>query len=227
MKENRTKPPAGSGNAATPTGASLATIAYEAVIEQIMSGQLRSNDVIQEGRLASDLGLSRTPLREAMGRLEGEGLIVRSGRTLMVQGLSLTDFLEILHLRRLLEGEAVALAVRNMSQEKLQELRDAVEALDEATITPEAHWALDDDIHISIASASNSKLLAQTVADLRRKTRLFNLKKIPSRLYPGKAEHLRILDALIKRDRDEAVEAMREHLDNAKTAILKTLQHLD
>ena len=88
----------------------MSRIACRALFGEILNGTLRPNEVIQEAKLAVDLGLSRTPIREAIGRLEGEGFVVRNGRTVLAQDLTLTAYLEIIHVRRLLECEVAGLA---------------------------------------------------------------------------------------------------------------------
>lgn len=198
---------------------SLVQLAYGAVLAQILEGTLRGNELISEGKLATELGLSRTPVREAIGRLEGEGLIVRNGRALAVQRLTLSDYLEIHHMRKLLETESISLAVGRIALADLKCLRAMVEEMGE-DVSALDHWVLDDRIHNTIALASGSRLLAQTIADLRRRTRLFDRSRLPDRFEPGRQEHLKILDTLIAKDRAAAIEAMRTHLDGAKGAIM-------
>lgn len=201
----------------------LAQTAYEAVLARILDGSLAAGSQVSEGRIASDLGLSRTPLREAIGRLEGEGLMQRSGRSVTVRPVSLRDYMEVLHMRRLLECEAAGMAATSIAPETVDALRKRVVAM-RSTVSSAEHWELDDDLHDSIARATGSTLLTKTVADLRRRTRMFGRDRIPGRFEGGRVEHLRILDALAARDRDEAMEAMAEHLENAKNAILAELQ---
>lgn len=201
----------------------LAQTAYEAVLKRILDGTLAAGGPISEGRLAGDLGLSRTPLREAIGRLEGEGLMMRAGRSVTVRVLSLRDYLEVLHMRRLLECEAAGMAAASMPAETIAALRARVMAMD-GDVSSADHWEVDNAIHDGIARATGSALLARTVADLRRQTRMFGRDRIPGRFEAGREEHLRLLDALAARDADAAVAAMREHLDNAKNAIIAELQ---
>ena len=159
-----------------------------------------------------------------MGRLEGEGLVTRRGRVLMVKHVSMNEYLEVLHLRRIIETEAAALACAHLAEDRLSAIRASVEAMqDPGTVTPEQHWALDDEIHLSIAEASGNGQLARLVIDLRRKTRLFDLRRVPSRFGPGRLEHLAIIDALLRRDAEGAREAMRVHLENVKLGILGRL----
>jgi DNA-binding GntR family transcriptional regulator len=202
---------------------SLAQTAYDVVLSRILDGTFATGSQVSEGRIASDLGLSRTPLREAIGRLEGEGLMQRSGRSVTVRSMSLRDYMEVLHMRRLLECEAAGIAATSIAEETVKALRERVAAM-EAGVSSAEHWALDDDLHDAIARATGSSLLIKTVADLRRRTRMFGRDRIPGRFEGGKQEHLRILDALAARNREAAIQAMAEHLENAKNAILSELQ---
>ncbi len=214
--------------AARDSSESLSRLAYRAVLRQILDGKLKPKEVVHEGKLATDLGLSRTPVREAIGKLEGEGFLIRSGRTVMVQELTLADYLEILHMRRLLECEAAGLAAETgrASHADLRALREEIAALDEEH-GAEAHWTVDSNLHDLIARASGSRLLAQTVADLRRRTLLFGLDRLPGRLRKGRDEHLAIIDAILAGDRAEAVAAMRRHLDSTRDEVLSSLQRFD
>ncbi|MFE3837591.1 GntR family transcriptional regulator [Pseudogemmobacter sonorensis] len=203
---------------------SLAQQVYRAVLNKILDGTLSPKSVVHEGKLATLLGLSRTPVREAIGKLEGEGFLVRNGRTVMVQELTLSDYLEILHMRRLLECEAAGLAAEqgSIAGAELRRLRGEIEKLDEGA-GAEAHWVLDSELHDMIARGSGSRLLAQQVADLRRRTLLFGLDRLPGRLRNGRAEHLAIIDAIVAGDRAEASAAMRRHLDSTRTEVLRGL----
>lgn len=202
----------------------MVEIAYESIVAGIMSQRYRGGDIVQEAKIAQSLGLSRTPVREALGRLEGEGLLVRFGRATAIKSISVQEYLEALHIRRLVEDEAINLACGSMPIAALQALRARVEALhDRSQITPDAHWAIDDDLHQGIAKASGNRTLAQLIMDLRLKTRLFNLDKLPDRFLPGRSEHLAILDALISQDVEAARMAMRLHLENVKASIFAAL----
>lgn len=205
-------------------GKSLAQQVYQAVLNQILNGSLMPKSVVHEGKLATVLGLSRTPVREAIGKLEGEGFLVRNGRTVMVQELTLSDYLEVLHMRRLLECEAVGIAADQgrLPEPELRELRAEIEQIDESA-GAEAHWQIDSRLHDMIARASGSRLLAQTVTDLRRRTLLFGLDRLPGRLRNGKTEHLAIIDAILAGDRAAATAAMRRHLDSTRNEVLRGL----
>ncbi|WP_158515757.1 GntR family transcriptional regulator [Pararhizobium polonicum] len=210
-------------NSASETNTTLAQTAYDVLLSRILDGTFATGSQVSEGRIANDLGLSRTPLREAIGRLEGEGLMQRSGRSVTVRAISLRDYMEVLHMRRLLECDAAGIAAASISLDVVAVLHERVQAMQDSVSSAE-HWALDDDLHDAIARSTGSSLLIKTVADLRRRTRMFGRDRIPGRFEGGRQEHLRILDALSARNRGAAIQAMAEHLENAKNAILAELQ---
>lgn len=190
----------------------------------VLSGELASGQVIQERRLADELGLSRTPVRDALGRLEGEGLLRRDGRFLIVASVRVDEVMEILAVRRSLEADAVRGAVVRMPAREIAAIRAAMAGMaSPATVSDDEHWANDDLLHLSIAEASGNLLLARLIRDLRQRTRMFGLRRIPARFAAGKEEHLGILDALYERDSDKAAALMQAHIDHASDAILATL----
>jgi DNA-binding FadR family transcriptional regulator len=128
-------------------------------------------------------------------------------------------------MRRLIECEAAGLAATSgrIPEAELRALRQEVEAID-PNAGVEGHWALDARIHSMIAEAAGSRLLGQTLADLRRRSVLFGLGRLPGRLSNGKAEHLAIIDAVLAGDQDEAKAAMWRHLENMRTEVLRSLE---
>jgi len=204
--------------------ASVSLAAYEVLRGKLLSGALPGGSVIQERRLAEELGFSRTPIREALQRLEGEGLLQRQNRFLRVAEVTVTEVMEILAIRQSLESDAIRAACGRMSAALLQNIRSAINAMsDPGSVSDDAHWAVDDLVHLSIARESGNKLLLCMISNLRQKTRLFGLHRIPSRFELGKAEHLSIIEALATGDAELAVARMRNHINNARQAILATL----
>ncbi|MCQ4159338.1 GntR family transcriptional regulator [Roseomonas sp. GC11] len=210
---------------AAPDGINLALTAYRHLRGMVMRGELAAGEAIQERRLAEALGLSRTPVRDALGRLEGERLLARQGRLLVVASLSPAEVIDILQLRRLLEGEAARLAATRMAEAAIAALRAALLRMkDEQSLTDEAHWAQDDALHRGIADASGNAEMGRVIHDLRQRTRIFGLHRIPERFARGREEHLAILDAIAARAPEEAAQRMRHHLDQARDAIIATLR---
>src|ERR1700759_541466 len=96
----------------------LANTAYRTVLNRILSHELPGGSIIQERKLADAMGISRTPMRDALGRLEGEGLLVRlTDRLLAVRVITLQDYLHTLDVRAMVEPQAAALAARHLRPE--------------------------------------------------------------------------------------------------------------
>lgn len=207
---------------------SLADEAYFQLLKMIQCGDLSGGTLLQERPLAEALGISRTPVREALNKLEIEGFAVRGGRGLLtVKEPSVREYLEILQLRRLLEGEAAAFAAERLEIETIDRLMADVAALiDDPHPTPERHHSVDDAVHGTIAGAANNAFLTRLIMDLRLKTYVFDLNRVPERFKPGCHEHLGILSALRERDVELARQRMSEHIDNVRLSIIKRLTAL-
>ncbi len=203
----------------------LSRVAYDYVLERIVSRELASGTIIQERKLADSLGVSRTPMREALGRLEGEGWLVRlTDRLLSVKVVSIDEYLQALQVRRLLEPRAVVLATERMDKKDLKKIRTEVMALrNHKNPGYDLHWAVDDNIHGAISKGCGNAIMASVIADLRRLTQLFEIQTIPRRIKPGCAEHLAILDAMIAGDAEEASAAMRLHLEHVRAGVMDDL----
>ena len=112
------------------SGASLSNRAYTAISEMIHSRRLRGGEVIIETRLAELLGVSRTPLREALQRLEGEGLVTKhANRSFMVRQVDLSEYLQSLKVREILEAEALINAFGRIDETELRAAQEEIEEL--------------------------------------------------------------------------------------------------
>lgn len=207
----------------------LALQAYEKILDLIMSGALKPGALIQERKLAEHLAMSRTPLRDALLMLEGEGLLVRQpGRGLQVKLLALEDFMENLHIRRLLEPEAARGAAGRISDAMLVDLAGRLDGLiGEARggTPPDRALAreVDNDLHDMIAHAAGNRQMAAIVRNLRRQTVMFDLRSVPERLEATCAEHLALVEALRQGEGEAAADAMRRHLDGVRQSIVRRL----
>jgi len=201
---------------------SLSDFAYTQILDLLLSGQLHAGAVLQERRLAELLSISRTPVREALARLENESLVSRRhGRMLVVTDVSVESYINLLDMRRILEMETAARATGRLDADKAQAVREAIDELTQYdVITPRQHWAVDDLVHSTIAHAAGNPLVADSIRDLRRRTHIFNTSRIPQRLFVGASEHLGLIDAVMGADPQESARRMAEHLDNVRDAII-------
>ncbi|KNY24703.1 GntR family transcriptional regulator [Methylobacterium sp. ARG-1] len=209
-------------------GQSLGLMAYDRLLDMLVRREIPAGTALHERRLAEMLDISRTPTREAMSRLETEGLVERQpGGMLVVKEFSLRELIEILHVRRLLERESVRLATGRIPQAELDRLRSDIEALLSAgdPLAP-GNWELDRRFHELIADSSNNAILAKTIKDLRIKTQMFNLSRLPERFEPVHREHLAIVAALHAGDAAAAADAIEAHIENLKQSIIRRLSEI-
>ncbi len=201
----------------------LSGVAYGALLDMILRGAIAPGELVTERQIAARLGMSRTPVREAVRRLEGEGTLERQ-RTgaLVVRPYSMEDFLHALAVRRLLEGEAVRLAAGKISPELVSAARERIARLRRQGLSDTARQD-DRDFHAAIAEASGNPVLATAISDLRKRTAMFRLGRLPERLDQVCDEHLAILDALASGDGEVARTAMQSHIDNVRAHLLQRL----
>jgi DNA-binding GntR family transcriptional regulator len=200
----------------------LAGDAYQALLDMIQRGVLPPETPLQERTLAATLGISRTPLREAMSRLIGGGFAVRTSRgQLVVKEPVLRQYLEIFQIRVLLEAEAAACAATRLDEQSARAVMAEVQALLTAgSSSIEENHRVDNLVHDTIAAASGNPMLAQLIHDLRIKARCFDQNGAPERFEPGCREHIAILQAIVERNPEAAREAMRRHLDTVRVGLV-------
>ena len=210
------------------TAKTLGSSAYERIKSMILDGTLAPGALLREKSFADQLGVSRTPVREAISQLISEGFATRTtGGTPAVNSVSLKDIMEILHVRSLLECEAARKAA--MSGKKIEELK-ALRTQVEGFLTgprpdPDMHYALDECLHLTIAEMAGSQLLGELIEGLKIKTRMYDQGSIPERFEPGCHEHIAIIDAILGGDADEAADAMKLHLKKVRESIISHIYH--
>jgi len=198
-------------------GARMSDYIYGQLMRRIVDGALQPGDVINELALSRELGVSRTPVHEAVCALESDGLVVQEGtRRRAVATFNASDVYDIFEMRLLLESEAARRAASNIDRPTLARLRAQAEALqapqpEEAWL---AAWAdFDDVFHAEIAMACGSRRLLQDINRYRNLHRALNaLHTDATALRQALAEHLDILAALEDRDPERAAREMARHL---------------
>jgi DNA-binding GntR family transcriptional regulator len=204
----------------------LSEVAYKALMDMLHSGELAPDEVVTERQIALQLGISRTPLREAVRRLEGERLLVRQrSGALVVRSLQIEEYMHILNVRRVVEGEAARLAAGRVPRVELDRLKARINealALPEDAITPEFSTS-DRDLHALVATASGNPVLQQVIADLKTRTSMVRFGRLPERRQAVCAEHLEIIDSLLAGDAQRSQQAMQFHIDQVRLTILARL----
>lgn len=213
------------GEAAPDKTVNLTDHAYEVVRKLILQRKLTGGEVLVEGRLAERMNMSRTPLREALLRLEGEGLLVRANsRSYAVRRITSSHYFQCLQVRERLESQAIVLAIGRIAQTELDRLRQSIEALD-LNQQGASHWQADDEVHGMFARESGNEMLADTIGHLRVLCRLYEVVDPFNRIEEDRIEHLAILDAYGAGDVKAAEEAVVAHLRNLARYTLSRLSN--
>jgi DNA-binding GntR family transcriptional regulator len=211
--------------------ASLSNEVFEKVVEAITSGEFYPGQRLSEAELARKLGISRGPVREALGRLEGR-LVKRTPR-IGVHVISFTreDIDGLLIAREALEGMAARLAAEHMTDDQLEDLRGLLEshANQPELASGEAYVqrTRDEDFHHSIIKGARCGHLERMLMDeIYYQMRLQRRKSStrPGRAQAALKEHIKIVEALDGRDPDAAEAAMRAHIRNARLSVMASLE---
>lgn len=191
--------------------------------ELIHNRTLAGGHVIIEERLAESLGVSRTPLREALLRLEGEGMIQKnSGRSYMVRHVDFQEYMQSLKMRRIIEPEAAMQANGRIPRSELAEVRREIEELHDGDGEhTEAHWDSDDSLHQLYGSHCGNAVMFEIIEKLRVTTRLFEITDIRQRVESDFMEHIEILNALEAEDAERARRAVDAHITSLITYSLE------
>ncbi len=190
-------------------------------MDMIVHRRVSGGEVMVEGRLAESLGLTRTPLREALARLEGEGMLVKqANRSFAVRTVGIAEYFQSLKVRQSLEGKAAGFAAGKVAPREVAALRRRIKRLAKAKSHGPEHWKLDDDFHNWLADNGGNAVLARIVRQLRITTRLFELGRPFDRACADAEEHLAILQALESGDAKAAEKAVVDHLRNIEGDIL-------
>jgi DNA-binding GntR family transcriptional regulator len=202
----------------------LAKQAYGKIIEMILAGALKPGDLLQEAKLGDELAMSRTPVREAIKRIEAEGLAVQEGRFLKVRTLTILEVEEIFFMRQQLESYCARHAT-GISSDILNDLESRVLTLqNEGPGDEDEQRGVDDDLHYSLARAAGNQMMVRAIGDLRRRTCMFDHTQVPTRFLTSCREHFDILQALRVGNGERAGMLMGEHIAHARDAILERLR---
>jgi DNA-binding GntR family transcriptional regulator len=192
---------------------------------RIVDGRLPAGERINEVHLSRALGVSRTPLREALNRLTQEGALVNRPRIgYSVRPLTLEEFEQVYDLRPLLDPEALRLA-GVPSPERLKRLR-ALNTRIEHARDPDAVIALDDEWHLELIAACPNRVLIEMIEQMIRRTRRYEIALMRERtsMLRASLDHRAVMQALERRDVARACKALKDNLQTGKAPIAAWLK---
>lgn len=204
----------------------LADRVYERLEDDIIFGRYAPGQVLTELGLAEELGVSRTPVREAMRRLTQERLISDGdgGRGSVVLGITEEDVRDIMNIRLRLEGLASYYTAQIITPEALEELKHIVELQNFYTEKKDTGHIkeMDDQFHVEICRQSGRHVLADTLIPLHKRIQKYRRASIenPRRSEAIAVEHKKIYEAIAAHDADAAARLTEEHLQHAMESIM-------
>lgn len=207
----------------------LRDVVFNTLRQAILKGELAPGERLMEIQLAQKLGVSRTPIREAIRKLELEGLVLMIPRKgAEVAKISEKSLKEVLEVRRCLEEMAVELACQRMTEGDLRDLQKAAENFREAVTNGSAMKIAETDeaYHDAIYNGTRNNRLVSILNNLREQMYRYRLEYIKDedKRQILLIEHDKILKALKSRHVAEAKAAMREHIDNQEITVLKNIK---
>lgn len=207
----------------------LRDVVFNTLRQAILRGELKPGERLMEIQLANKLGVSRTPIREAIRKLELEGLVLmiprRGAEVAEITEKSLRDVLEV---RGALEELAVKLACQKITDAQIQELRVAEKAFELALQSGDVTTYAEADVkfHDVIYLATDNQRLIQLLSNLREQMYRYRVEYLKREEAHETLliEHKRIIETIAKRDMDAAVDAVCQHIDNQVSAVIDTIR---
>ncbi len=203
---------------------SLADCVFERLENDILGGKYTYGEVLTENRLSEELGVSRTPVREAIRRLEQEHILLMTAKGLVVQGITKEDIRDILDIRLRIEGMAAGRAAVNITPEQLAQLQEAVELQEFYVNKGDADHVQSQDhmFHELIYAACGSITLQTTLVPLHRKAQKFRRASVEKKERAAESvkEHRKIFEAIAAHDPDRAGAAVNEHIRHARKSMI-------
>ncbi len=210
---------------------SLADQVFDRLESDILSGVYKRGEILTELKLCEALGVSRTPVREAMKRLEQEHIIEDCGKGMRVLSITAEDAMTIYEIRSRVEGMAAAACAKNISAEDLKAMHDLVDlqAFYAERGDSDRVKSLDSEFHEMIYRCSGSAVLYDTLAPLHKKVQKFRKAAVEqrSRAEVSVSEHRAVYDAIASKDAAEAERVMNTHVASARDRLARSLQAIE
>lgn len=209
------------------TGLPLGEAVFRALCQALRDGAYRPGDRLVEDEVAQRLSVSRTPVREALGRLLAKGLVEHAGgRGLVVRRPDAAEVLELYAMREILEGAAARLAATQASGPEIDTLRDLATAFADQAADPRAMARLNRLFHEGIVRAARNRFLDGALREMQDAIALLGPTTflVDGRPATAVAEHDAVVAAIAARDADGAEQIARAHIREALRARLKLMQ---
>ena len=205
--------------------ASLSEQVFSKIESDILSGVYKRGDILTEIGLSNSLGVSRTPVREALRMLEKEDLIEESSRGIVVIGITNEDIEDIFNIRLKIESDAAYLAAKNMSEEEIKELYERLELHEFYAMKKDADRMkeVDSEFHNILYRGSGSITYYNILKLLHKKAQSYRKASVSNedRAKISALEHREIYEAIADRNPEKARAAAEKHVKNAAYKILK------
>jgi len=200
---------------------------YKELIGRLQSGAIVPGDYLREQQIAKEFGVSRTPVREALRKLETEGLLVSESRLGMrVRVLDYADIIELYEVREVHERAVARIAASKATDIELLELRDIQTAFEKASKNPVKMASLNQQFHFALLQMAKNRFLTRAVETMQRSMLVLGPSTLGDSKRAGTAikEHRSLIQALEKRDADKAESIMSTHLQNAQRTRIRQYQ---
>ena len=207
----------------------LRDVVFQTLRQAILKGELKPGERLMEIQLAQKLGVSRTPVREAIRKLELEGLVLMIPRKgAEVAEITIKDLEDVLEVRAALEELAVCDACENITEEQILALKEAADNFQAALESDDLVKCAETDMafHEIIYSATNNKRLLQILNNLREQMYRYRMEYVKDIRQRSNLveEHRELLDAISSRDSIKAKELMKTHLLNQQQEVINNIQ---
>jgi len=208
----------------------LRDVVFNTLRQAILRGEMEPGERLMEIQLASKLGVSRTPIREAIRKLELEGLVVMIPRKgAEVAHITEKDMKDVLEVRAALEELAATLACNHVATEKIDELKLANKRFEAAIVSKDVVDIVDADVHFHdiIYSMTGNQRLIQIINNLREQMYRYRLEYVKDARTHSIliSEHNDIISKLEKQNVDETKEVIRQHITNQEKGIIRLLNN--
>ena len=200
--------------------------AYLRLLAELREGRLNPGDRLRETELADRLGVSRTPVREAIRQLEADGIVTHIPRQgAAIRTLDYAEVMELYEMRAVLEGTAARLAARAASEIEIEELIDMNQQMATLGNAPQA-FILNRQFHVALFDAAKNRFLARSMHALQMALLILGPTTLtkPDRARQAVEEHSGVLDAIKARDGVQAEAAMRAHIEAAQRVRVRALR---